>query len=192
MVNVVDNSATPDRTVTATVTIVDKNGNPVSGERVELEDRGGTPDDRFGSTDTDGKVRFLENVGPPPCNRQTVILPDRGMSQDLGCNNGGVTLEARFEVQTEGTQNISKLGLSFESLSSSKGNEVEIKYLVKNLIESGNGETIREKIGISIDGKTTHEKTVNLSPGGQTVVNVSLTDVPEGNKEICIGKAGSL
>ena len=55
---------------------------------------------RTGRTDASGKVQFVEGVGPAPCNSLQLKLPDRGMSTDLGCHNGGKTLEHQFTVAT--------------------------------------------------------------------------------------------
>lgn len=91
---VVDNAgSTPKRTITVDLTVLHESGKPVSGAAVVLEDRGGTPDDRSGETGPKGRIRFLEGVGPPPCNRQTVRLPEFETSLSLGCNNGGKTIE---------------------------------------------------------------------------------------------------
>lgn len=84
--------------VVVSVTVLDEHGAPTEGVAVELEDRGGTPDDRYGRTGVDGTVVFVESVGPPPCNRQTVRLPNEGRSADLGCNDGGAELSATFTV----------------------------------------------------------------------------------------------
>ena len=85
--------------VTVDVKVVDRNGDPVADELVELEDRGGTPDDRTGQTGENGELRFIEGVGGPPCNTQTVLLPDRGQEAGLGCNNGGAELDHVFRVE---------------------------------------------------------------------------------------------
>ena len=90
-----------DRTITVDLTVVDDDGEPLSGDSVKLEDRGGTPDDRFGETGPRGRIRFIENVGPPPCNTQTVRLPERGQSFSLGCNNGRVTVERTLTVSRD-------------------------------------------------------------------------------------------
>lgn len=84
--------------VVVDVTVLDEDGEPVADEPVVLEDRGGSPDTRQSRTGPEGSVRFIEGVGPPPCNTQTVRLPQRGKSKSLGCNNGGVRLEHTFQV----------------------------------------------------------------------------------------------
>ena len=84
--------------ITVDVEVVDRNGDPVADEPVVLEDRGGTPDNRRATTGPSGRIRFVEGVGPAPCNTQTVKLPERGQSKSLGCNNGGAELQHTFEV----------------------------------------------------------------------------------------------
>lgn len=97
---VVDNGADdPAETVTIELTIQDQNGEPVVGTSVRLEDRGGTPDDRHGTTGPLGRIRFLEGVGPPPCNTQHVVLPEYERFVSLGCNAGGSTVERTITVR---------------------------------------------------------------------------------------------
>lgn len=67
-------------------------------DRDELEDRGGTPDNRYKQTIRNGKAVFYEGVGPAPCNTQTVKLPAYGKKRGLGCNNGGKKMSTRFNV----------------------------------------------------------------------------------------------
>lgn len=97
---VVDNGGdNPDRIVTVDLTVQDESGNPISGAVVVLQDRGGTPDNREGTTGPEGRLRFIEGVGPPPCNSQTVVLPAYDTSVNLGCNEGGTTIERTITVQ---------------------------------------------------------------------------------------------
>lgn len=100
---VVDNAGPPDETVVVDVRVTDEAGDPVAGVLVELEDRGGTPDDRLGETGPDGRLRFLEAVGPSPCNTQTLKLPAYGRAADLGCNGGGTRLQHQFTLGPEAT-----------------------------------------------------------------------------------------
>lgn len=97
--------STADRTLTIEITVVDENGDPVSGVPVLLQDRGGTPDDRQGATGSDGVIIFVEDVGPPPCNTQTIILPDHGVEESLGCNNGGKTISRTLSIAGGSQQN---------------------------------------------------------------------------------------
>lgn len=97
---VVDNGGdNPDHAVTIDLTIQDTNGEPVADATVTLRDRGGTPDNREGTTGSQGRIRFIEGVGPPPCNSQTVVLPEYETSESLGCNEGGSTVERTITVQ---------------------------------------------------------------------------------------------
>lgn len=91
----------PDHLVQVDVTVRDENDVPVEGASVKLEDRGGTPDDRLGTTDTDGQVTFYESVGPPPCNTLTVKIEDEDLEERLGCHDGGTHLEHTFVVPAE-------------------------------------------------------------------------------------------
>lgn len=126
---VVDNSSSnPGETVTIDVTVEDESGEPLAGEPVKLEDRGGSPDDEFGETGPEGRLRFLENVGPAPCNTQTLKLPERGESADLGCNNGGVHLEHTFAVETGSPEPIEE-----QAESSDRGAEAALRSALRNL-----------------------------------------------------------
>jgi hypothetical protein len=51
---------------------------------------------RTGKTDFTGKVRFLEGVGPSPCNPLRVELIGGSQAADLGCVNGGEKVEHTF------------------------------------------------------------------------------------------------
>lgn len=98
-VPVVDNgSSDADKNVTIDVEVLGEDGEPASGIEVKLEDRGGTPDNRFGKTGSEGRLRFVESVGPPPCNSLTLLVPEEGLVADLGCHNGDTDLEHTFEV----------------------------------------------------------------------------------------------
>lgn len=101
MVNEIGN-ADPDssHTVTVEVTVRDENTIPQEGIEVKLEDTSGG-DELLGMTDTDGKVRFLESAGPPPCNRMSLSLTNSGLEEDLGCHNGGTRLNHTFVVPAE-------------------------------------------------------------------------------------------
>lgn len=100
-VPVVDNRGNSNQTIVVDVQVTDSQGEPASGVTVELEDRGGTPDDRFGETGPGGRIRFLENVGPPPCNTQTVTLPDYGTETKLGCNDAGEEIHVTLTIGNE-------------------------------------------------------------------------------------------
>lgn len=96
---VVDNgSDDPERMVVVDLHLVQQSGEPVGETEVLLQDRGGSPDDRSGTTGPDGRIRFLESVGPPPCNTQTVIVPAYEVRRSLGCNNGYAEIEERIVV----------------------------------------------------------------------------------------------
>lgn len=101
-VNVVDGPATNNEII-VNVLVEDLNGDPIEGAIVELEDRGGSPDDRVGTTDTDGRIKFIEGVGPPPENCQTLKLKLMGMDRvkNLGCRNAPATVSATFQVDRE-------------------------------------------------------------------------------------------
>lgn len=102
-VPVVDNrGSSPARTLTVDCTVLDRDGDPLGGVTVVLRDSGGGGDLRRGSTDRHGRVRFLEGVGPAPCNRQQVRVPDLGVERDLGCNNGGKRIEVRLSPAGSG------------------------------------------------------------------------------------------
>lgn len=97
----VDNSSDdPTRNVTIDLTVVDTNGDPLVDQQVILQDRGGTPDDRTGTTGPHGRLRFIESVGPAPCNWLTARVPEYDTEVRLGCYNGNSTLERRISVET--------------------------------------------------------------------------------------------
>lgn len=102
MVTIVDNSTdNPDfHNVTVNLTILNSDGLPIPGVLVELEDRGGSPDDRSGRTDSDGKIKFIENTGPSPPNHQTIKVPSHGITRDLGWNNSA-TFDLEFELDID-------------------------------------------------------------------------------------------
>jgi hypothetical protein len=101
-VTIIDGPATENE-ITVNVLVEDLDGEPIEGALVELEDRGGSPDDRVGATDTDGRIRFIEGVGPPPKNCQTLKLKLMGMDRvrDLGCRNAPATVSATFQVDRD-------------------------------------------------------------------------------------------
>jgi hypothetical protein len=89
------------------ITVVDTSGNPIEGALVELEDRGGSPDNRLATTGSDGQIRFVEGTGPPPANCQTAKLRLEGggtQSADLGCSGGGESSSYTFQVDRSGVE----------------------------------------------------------------------------------------
>lgn len=96
---IVDNGADDEgRNVTIDLEVVDRGGEPLDSAAIELADRGGTPDDRWGETGSEGRIRFVESVGPPPCNELTVTVPKYGVEHSLGCHNGGKQIEETITV----------------------------------------------------------------------------------------------
>jgi hypothetical protein len=53
---------------------------------------------RDGRTGPNGWVRFVEGVGPAPCNPIELRLPDDGISRDVGCHNGYEELQEVISV----------------------------------------------------------------------------------------------
>lgn len=97
---VVDNGSDRfERNLYVDLRVVDSGGAPLSDADVLLQDRGGTPDDRLGRTGPSGRIRFVESVGPPPCNRQTVLVPGHDVREFLGCNDGGRRIEREIVVR---------------------------------------------------------------------------------------------
>ena len=101
-VTIIDDPATENE-ITVNVLVEDLDGEPIEGAIVELEDRGGSPDDRVGETDTDGRIRFIEGVGPPPKNCQTLKLKLKAMDRvkDIGCRNAPATVDESFQVDRD-------------------------------------------------------------------------------------------
>ena len=101
-VTVIDGPATENE-ITVNVLVEDLDGQPIEEAVVELEDRGGSPDTRSGATDTDGRIRFIEGVGPPPENCQTLRLRLKAMDRvkDIGCRNSPATVNESFQVDRD-------------------------------------------------------------------------------------------
>ncbi|PSQ19095.1 hypothetical protein BRD00_02280 [Halobacteriales archaeon QS_8_69_26] len=83
------------------MTVLD-GGDPVVDQPLLLQDRGGTPDTRIGLTDGEGREVFFEGVGPPPCNTQFVELPEREVSREVGCHDGGATESVEIDLAAVG------------------------------------------------------------------------------------------
>lgn len=90
-----------DQEVRITVTVLD-GGDPVADQPLVLQDRGGTPDTRYGITDDEGREVFFEGVGPPPCNTQFVELPDHGIRREVGCHDGAETASVEIDLDEAG------------------------------------------------------------------------------------------
>jgi hypothetical protein len=76
----------PEYDLTVNVQVNDRRGVGVRGVPVILEDLSSGQVE--GYTDTDGRVQFIEPVGPRPCNTISVVLPNHGVDDELGCFNG--------------------------------------------------------------------------------------------------------
>lgn len=103
MATIIDDNEHDDasRNATIEVAVEDQVGDPVAGVTVKLENRGGPPRDVYGDTDTDGRVVFIEGVGPPPCNTLTVKIEDEDLEERVGCFNGTEEGSATLVVETD-------------------------------------------------------------------------------------------
>ncbi len=81
-------TGTGDQEVEVVLTVLDQQQQPRPGTAVELIDRSGD-DVQRAETGKRGQVRFVEGVGPAPCNELRAKLPAFGRTVDLGCHNGG-------------------------------------------------------------------------------------------------------
>lgn len=94
---VVDNGVDdPERNLTVAVQVLE-DGEPRGETTVVLADQSGG-DQAEGTTDGQGRLRFVEAVGPPPCNPIRLSLPAADGTHDVGCHNGGKTVSAELDV----------------------------------------------------------------------------------------------
>ena len=163
--------APDDETVNVDVTVADTSGDPIEGALVELEDRGGSPDDRLATTGSNGEIRFVESVGPPPANCQTVKLrlADGSVrSADLGCRNGGTSVSHTFEVDDAD-------GVSVESPDRVlSGGEFDFTVEMR---ESSVGEVAVESSGFGVELSVVDD--AGDSIGEQTDTSVEFIDIDE-------------
>lgn len=92
----------PDHRLRLEVTVVD-DGSPVADETVVYHDYGGSYDRLEGTTDDEGRLVFVDSMGPAPCNPVEVEVPAHEAVADVGCHNGGKTVSERVDVATAGS-----------------------------------------------------------------------------------------
>lgn len=94
---VVDEGSSDEaRNLRVELAVLNESGDPAADTEVRLNNRE-NDDPPVGRTDANGRVTFVDSVGPSPCNDIVVLVPSLDVSEALGCHNGGKTIEAVVE-----------------------------------------------------------------------------------------------
>jgi len=100
---VADRSSKEQRNLRVEVSVRTEAGEPAANTVIRLNNRANS-DPLTGHTGADGRIVFVDSVGPPPCNSVALSAPEHGVTESIGCHNGAKTVEATLEVPTTGAE----------------------------------------------------------------------------------------
>ena len=86
-----------------------------------------------------------------------------------------------------GSSDASQLALQSASRQSQIPGEITVNYTVLNQITSGDGQTLTASVDISLDGEVIETDYIGeVAPGQTPSGTYVITDVPAGDREVCV------
>lgn len=88
-----EGSSKKERNLRVEVSVRTEAGEPAENALIRLNNRE-NDDPTVGRTDANGRLVFIDSVGPAPYNDMVVSVPSLGITEPLDCHNGDKTIEA--------------------------------------------------------------------------------------------------
>ncbi len=157
---IVDNGS-DDRSqnVRIELTVVDESGAPLVEEPVVLRDSGGSLDVRKGRTGPEGRLVFVESVGPSSCNPLAVRLPRRDERIDLGCHDGYTELTETVRV------------------GATSADDSNVATVVANVVD-GDGQPVDTTVRLEAIGDPTNSEPTTTGADGRATLRENMGPPP--------------